>query len=222
LEGAFVGITWDHKFFDSTRGQTVTLLRRSGRTVDELAKALGLTNNGVRAHLATLERDGVVHQRGSVRPGSGGGKPAYVYELTPQAEDLFPKAYKPVLRNLLDVLSEGLGPKESETLLRAVGRRIAEGREAPDDGVRARLEEAVSVLNDLGGLAELEERGGGFVIRGYGCPLAAVTPGHPEVCRMAEALISELAGVPVHEHCDRGAKPRCCFEVAPSESTAQE
>jgi predicted ArsR family transcriptional regulator len=122
----------------------------------------------------------------------------------------------------LDVLSEGLGPKKSEALLRDVGRRIAEGRGGPDDGVRARLEEAVAVLNELGGLAELEERDGGFIIRGYGCPLAAVTPGHSEVCRMAETLISELAGVPVHEHCDRGAKPRCCFEVAPSESTAQE
>jgi len=217
-----LAIKWDQKFFDSTRGQMVTLLRRSGRTVDELAKALDLTNNGVRTHLATLERDGVAHQRGSVRPGSGGGKPAYVYELTPEAEDLFPKAYEPVLRYLLDGLSEGLGPKKSEALLRNVGRRIAEGRGAPDDGVRARLEEAVAVLNELGGLAELEEHDKGFVIRGYGCPLAAVTPSHPEVCRMAEALISELASVPVHEHCDRGAKPRCCFEVAHSEITAQE
>jgi predicted ArsR family transcriptional regulator len=222
-----LGNTWDEKFFDSTRGQTVTLLRRSGRTVDELAKALGLTNNGVRVHLATLERDGVVRQRGSVRPGSGGGKPAYVYELTPEAEDLFPKAYEPVLRYLLDVLSEGLGPTKSETILRDVGRRIAEGcriaegRGTADDGVRARLEEAVAVLNELGGLAELEEHDEGFVIRGYGCPLAAVTPGHPEVCRMAETLIAELAGVPVHEHCDRGSKPRCCFEVPPSEITAQ-
>jgi predicted ArsR family transcriptional regulator len=209
-----LAIKWDQKFFDSTRGQMVTLLRRSGRTVDELAKALDLTNNGVRTHLATLERDGVAHQRGSVRPGSGGGKPAYVYELTSEAEDLFPKAYEPVLRYLLDVLSEGL--------LRDVGRRIAEGRGAPDDGVRAQLEEAVAVLNELGGLAELEEHDKGFVIRGYGCPLAAVTPSHPEVCRMAEALISELAGVPVHEHCDRGVMPRCCFEVAHSEITAQE
>ncbi len=127
----------DRLFFDSTRGQTVTLLRRSGRTVDELAKALGLTNNGVRAHLATLERDGVVRQRGSVRPGSGGGKPAYVYELTPEAEDMFPKAYEPVLGYLLDVLSEGLGSKESEALLRDVGRRIAEGRKASGEGRRA-------------------------------------------------------------------------------------
>ncbi len=74
----------------------------------------------------------------------------------------------------------------------------------------------------MGGLAELEERDEGFVIRGYSCPLAAVTPGHPEVCRMAETLISELASVPVREHCDRGAKPRCCFEVAPPESPARE
>ena len=217
-----LAIKWDEKFFDSTRGQIVALLRRSGRTVDELAKALGLTNNGVRAHLATLERDGIVRQRGSVRPGSAGGKPAYVYELTPDAEDLFPKAYEPVLHHLLDVLAQEIGPEESEALLRNVGSRIAEGREAPDDGMHARLEEAIAMLNELGGLAELEEHGEGYLIRGYGCPLAAVTPGHPEVCRMAEALIAELVGVPVHEHCDRGSKPRCCFEVVPSESTAQE
>jgi predicted ArsR family transcriptional regulator len=157
-----------------------------------------------------------------VRPGSGGGKLANVYEVAPEAEHLFPKAYDPVLRHLSDVLSEGREPKESEALLSDVGRRMAEGREWPNDGVRARLEEAVAVLNELGGLAELEERDGGFVIGGYGCSLAAVTPGQPEVCRMAEALISELAGAVVHEHCHRGAKPRCCFEVVPPESTAQE
>jgi predicted ArsR family transcriptional regulator len=72
----------------------VALLRRGGRTVEELARAVGLTNNGVRAHLATLERDGIVRQGGTVRPAGGGGKPAYVYELTPEVEGLFPKAYE--------------------------------------------------------------------------------------------------------------------------------
>ena len=203
----------DRKFFESTRGRIVALLRRTGLTVDELAQELGLTANGVRAHLATLERDGIVRQRGSVRRVSGGGKPAYVYGLTPEAEDLFPKAYKPVLLRLLDVLSERLGPEESEALLRAVGRSLAEGRITPSDDVHARLEAAVNVLNELGGLAGLEERDGVLVIRGYSCPLAAVTPDHPEVCRMAETLLTELAGVPVHEHCDRGRSPRCYFEV---------
>ena len=211
----------DEKFFASTRGQIVTLLRRSGLTVEDLAGVLDLTDNGVRAHLAILERDGIVRQRGSVRRSSGGGKPAYVYELTQEAEDLFPKAYEPTLRRLLDVLSDRLGPEESETLLRSVGRRLAEEHSTRADGAHARLEAAVGVLNELGGLAELEERDGAVVIRGYSCPLAGVTPEHPEVCRMAETLITELAGVPVHERCDRGERPRCCFEIASAGDTAQ-
>ena len=209
----------DQKFFEGTRGKVVTLLRRSGRTVEGLARELDLTDNGVRAHLATLERDGIVRQRGSVRRGSGGGKPAYIYELTPEAEELFPKAYEPVLSQLMDVLAVQLGPQESEALLRSVGRRIAEGQTVPADGVRGRLEAAVGVLNKLGGLAELEERDGSLVIRGYSCPLAGVAPEHPEVCRMVETLLTELAGVPVYEQCDRGKRPRCCFEIEPADDT---
>ena len=217
-----LGTYRDQKFFESTRGLLVTLLRRDGRTVEELAQALNLTDNGVRAHLATLERDGIVRQRGSVRRGSGGGKPAYVYELTLEAEELFPKAYEPVLSQLLDVLAGQLGAQESEALLRSVGRRIAEGQTVPADGVRGRLEAAADVLNELGGLAELEERNGSFVISGYSCPLAGVAPDHPEVCRMAETLLTELAGVPVYERCERGERgerPRCCFEIAPADGT---
>ena len=190
------------------------LLRRSGRTVEELARALDLTDNGVRAHLAVLERDGIARQRGSVRRGSGGGKPAYVYELTSEAEELFPKAYEPVLGRLLDVLAERLGPEESKALLRSVGRRMVEGEIAPAGGTRARLEAAAGVLNELGGLADVEEWDGTLVIQGYSCPLPALTPEHPEVCRMAEALVAEVAGVAVRERCDRGERPRCCFEVA--------
>ena len=61
---------------------------------------------------------------------------------------------------------------------------MAEGRGASDEVERARLEGAVAMLDELGGLAEIEEREGGLVIRGYGCPLAAVIPDHPEACRI--------------------------------------
>jgi predicted ArsR family transcriptional regulator len=222
-----VSTRWDRRFFESTRGRVVTLLRRAGFTVDELARELDLTNNGVRAHLATLERDGIVRQSGVVRRESGGGKPAYLYELTPEAEDLFPKAYEPVLYRLLAVLREQLESDESEALLRAVGRLMAEGYvvptdgAVPSDGARARLEAAAEVLNELGGLAELEAQDGEYVIRGYSCPLSGLAQEHPEVCRMVETLITELAGVPVYEHCDRGERPRCCLEVATLDATEQ-
>lgn len=201
---------WDQRFFATTRGRIVALLRRSTQTVDQLAAALQLTDNAVRAHLATLERDGLVYQSGLRR---GGGKPAFAYDLTPDAERLFPKAYAPVLAGLLDALAARLAPEEFDDLLRRVGRRLAAGRAMPSDGLRDRLEAAVAVLAELGGLAELEEREDAYVIRGFSCPLAAVVPGHPQVCRLAEALLAELIGAPVRERCEKGERPRCRFEV---------
>ncbi len=201
----------NQRFLTSTSGQIITLLRRSSRTVEELAQALSLTDNAIRAHLVTLERDGIVQQRG-VRRGSG--KPASVYALAPEAEQLFPKAYDPVLQQLLEVLSERMPADEVETLLREVGRRMASRWKVPSGELRVRLGAAVEALNELGGMAELEACDGHFCIRGYSCPLAAVVPEHPEVCRLAETLLTELVGVSLQQHCDYGEIPRCCFTIA--------
>lgn len=208
-------LNWNQRFFASTRGRIVTLLRRASRTVDELAEALDLTDNAVRAHLATLERDGFVQQQGARR---GSGKPAYVYNLSPEAEQLFPKAYGPVLHELLEVLSEQMTPEEVEALMRITGRRIASQWNIPPGDLHARLQVAVDILNELGGLAELEEHAGTYSIRGYSCPLAAAVPGHPEVCRLTETLLAELVGAPVQEHCNCNGTSRCYFTVSDASS----
>jgi predicted ArsR family transcriptional regulator len=207
---AMAGGGRDERFFASTRGQVTMLLRHGDRTVEELAQALGLTDNAVRAHLATLERDGLVRQSGLRR---GTSKPAYAYALTPAAERLFPKAYGTLLRLLLDVLAERLPPSAIDDALRDVGHRVAAAQAVPIGELRDRVDQAVAVLADLGGLAEVEERGDGFIIRGASCPLAAALPGHPEVCLLAETLLSDVIGVPVAECCERGDQPRCCFAV---------
>jgi predicted ArsR family transcriptional regulator len=200
----------DERFFASTRGRVTTLLRHGDRTVEELAQALGLTDNAVRAHLATLERDGLVRQAGLRR---GTSKPAYAYALTPAAERLFPKAYGTLLRMLLDVLSERLPPSAVDDAVREVGHRVAAGQTVPIGELRHRVDQALAVLGELGGLAEAEEQEDGFIIRGASCPLAAALPGHPEICHLAETLLSDLIGVPVAECCQRGDNPRCCFAV---------
>src|ERR671922_1517816 len=91
----------DERFFDSTRGRIVALLRGATRTVNELAEELGLTDNAVRAHLLSLERDGLVKQSGVQR---GPRKPHFAYELTAEAERLFPKAYDALLNQLITAL----------------------------------------------------------------------------------------------------------------------
>ena len=204
---------WDQRFFASTRGQIVVLLRRAKRTVDELADALGLTDNAIRSHLATLERDGLVQQRGQRR---GEGKPAHLYELTSDGERLFPKAYGPVLRELLDVLGDRLSDAELRDVLREVGRRVAaEHPRPPNGGVRLRVDRAAALLSELGGLTEVEalEDEPRMRIHGYSCPLAAILPGHPEICELASSLVAEATGLAVTEHCDKGDPPRCCFEI---------
>ena len=202
---------WNQRFFTSTRGQIVTLLRRAARTVDELAQALELTDNAVRAHLATLERDGVVQQRGARR---GPGKPAYVYDLAPEAEQLFPKAYGQVLYQLLEVLNEQMTPQQLEALIHATGRRLAAQWNVPPAGdLATRLELAIHALNELGGLAELEQHDQTYTIHGYSCPFAAAVPGHPEICHLAEILLTELIGLPIQQHCECGETPQCCFVV---------
>ena len=203
-------LTWNQRFFSSTRGRILTLLRRKKRTVEDLAGELELTDNAVRAHLATLERDGFVRQQGARR---GAGKPAFEYELAPEAENLFLKSYGQVLNELVQALEERMSKAELEETLRTVGHRLANRWNIPPGDLRVRLEAAIEVLNDMGGMAELEQENGAYIIRGYSCPLAAAASGHPEVCTLAETLLTELVGEPVHEHCIHGERPQCGFEV---------
>lgn len=198
---------------DSTRGRIVAHLRRGASTVDELARAVGMTDNAVRSHLTVLERDGMVRQEG-VRRGSGAGKPAVLYDLDPGAEPLLSRAYPPVLSAVLGVLVEELPPRRADAILRQVGKRLAEsaGGQAAGD-VRERVDAAARALVELGGDAEVVEDGDGLTIRGYGCPLSVAVACRPEVCVAVETLVSEIAGVPARECCDHGERPRCCFRV---------
>jgi predicted ArsR family transcriptional regulator len=194
-----------------SRGQIINMLRRASQTVEELAQALGLTDNAVRAHLTTLERDGLIQASGRRR---GVSKPAALYGLTAAAEELFAKAYIPVLRELLEELNARLPSEELEAVLFATGRRLAAQWPHPQGALQERLKAAVTILNALGGLEELEQRQDTYVIHGYSCPLAAVVPGHPACCRLTRALLVELVGSPVLEQCVRNEKPSCHFVVS--------
>ena len=80
--------TLNKRFLETTRGQLLSLMRRGPRTVEELAAALELSDNAIRNHLSTLERDHLVRQAG-VRRTTGAGKPALVYELHPTPNRCF-------------------------------------------------------------------------------------------------------------------------------------
>ena len=205
------GMKLEQRFFESTRGQIVSILRAAPCTVDELAQKLDLTDNAVRAHLSTLERDGLVRQSGLRR---GPRKPHFTYTLTPEADRLFPKAYDELLNQLITVLKDRLEPAQIDEALREVGRALAANAPAErGTNLESRVHNAVNVLSAMGGAATVAREKNKFVIASTACPLAAAVAVHPEVCRLAETLIAEIVKAPVAEHCDREGRPRCRFEI---------
>lgn len=210
----------NRRFLETTRGQILGVLRRGPGTVEEIAAKVGLTDNAIRAHLSTLERDGLVRQRG-VRRGPGAGKPATVYEVPAAAEPLFSKAYVPVLEALLDELAVQMPHEKQEELLRGTGHRLAASMPHHQSGTaEARANAAAALLNALGGDAQVERSAGEITIRGCGCPLSVATAKRPEVCKAVETLLSDVTGLEFRERCDRGERPQCCFYVTDEETAA--
>jgi predicted ArsR family transcriptional regulator len=201
---------WLERLIGETRAKLLYLLRRPPGTITGLSAALGVTDNAVRTHIAALGRDGIVEQVGTQR--DTGGKPARVYALTEEGEELFPKAYAVILAGLVEQISRTDGWEHAVKLLRAVGEQAGSGMPVPED-VRERVEVAAAALRSLGGDIDVHPTEGGWRLQGYGCPLSAVTARHPQVCTLAQALIEEITGQPVTECCDRTGRPRCAFQI---------
>jgi predicted ArsR family transcriptional regulator len=203
------------RFFESTRGRIVDLLRRSARTVDELAAQLEITDNAVRLHLGALERDGVVRAAGLRREGMV-GKPATIYEIDPDADALFSKAYLPFLSTLLASLGDRLESRELRAIMRDVGHRLAGDPSVDESSLASRVGLASKVLNELGGITTVQraETGRGLVIRGCGCPLSSAVNANECVCLAVQTMLADITGAEVRERCDRsGERPQCCFEI---------
>ena len=201
----------DKRFFESTRGRIVLLLRKGGLTVNDLANELGLTDNAVRAHLLTLERDGLVQQQGTVK---GFRKPHYIYGLSDAARDLFPRPYGVLFNRLLSSLKEALSRSAFVGRLKDVGSSI--GAESSSNGSSTkeeRIQNALTAIESLGGSAQAAQENGRTIIQSNGCPFAEAVEEHPEVCKVTESMLSEIIDADVEEICDRTSSPKCRFLV---------
>ena len=202
------------RFKGETQGALLGLLRRADQSITSLAQQLRLSDNAVRTHIAGLERDGLVVPVGSRR--DTGGKPARMYTLTKEGEELFPKAYALVLGEVAREIAREQGADRALELFAAVGRRMAAG--APSGDLSQRVGFAAETLRSLGGDVTVANQGERWILQGFGCPLSQVTGSHPEVCELARALVQEITGQPVVECCDRSSRPRCGFRIEPQAS----
>src|SRR5690606_9382491 len=126
------------------------LRHKRGASIDELARALGVTRTAVRQHLAALARDSLV-AAGAERP--TGGRPERLFVLTQEGRETFPRHYSWFARLLVDAIAQEHGTSGLRVRLgRIAAGVVAEMRPSPahNDTLRQKVASASCLLDDLG------------------------------------------------------------------------
>lgn len=207
------------KRMSSTRERILMLLVNRPHTVDELAKAISVTKNGVRAQIAVLEKEGIVEVQGMVKSAR---RPAALYGLSPGSDLYFSKAYPVVLSHLIHALANKLPQEEFIAVMQDLGRRLAGSTPHPSGDPRQKIRVALKFLKSLGSLGQMTEEGGKVTVTSSVCPIARAVAADSRVCTVMETLLRELTGLPVDERCDRGERHSCRFIIDVPQETGRE
>lgn len=188
--------------------------RKGPATVTDLASALKVTPMGIRQHLGLLERDGLVTYT-EVRRRTG--RPHYSYQLTAQAEEVFPKNYHNLTLKILEQVKLTEGDEKIGVIFKGIAGQLCATLADQLAGTREEKDEVarvVSILNEEGSLAEWEKVGDTFFIHEYNCPYFRVAASFPQVCDMETNLLSGLLQGKVEQTaCLLSGDGRCTFQV---------
>ena len=182
--------------------------------------ALGASRSGVAQQLRALDTAGLV-TRTAVRHGVG--RPRHLYDVTPDAQDLFPSNYDGLATGLLAAILEVGGDTLVEEVF-AARRRQAEARlraeiEAalpPGAPLEDRLRALARLQDELGYLAEARMEGGELRLVEHNCAVLDVAKASPVACQAELELFQELLGTEVRRERHIASGDRCCeYRVGP-------
>ena len=201
----------------STRDVILDSLKStSEQKVDELAVVADVSPVTVRHHLNSLTAEGLVEKE-SVRRKVG--RPYYVYSLTKQGHELFPKRYVSLTNRLLAEMKNQLPPDMIKGLFSAVVSDIIEEHRQQFEGrpFEERLAFLVELLEQEGFLARWEKDGNGrYLLTEYSCPYLSVGSEHQEVCAFDKELMINVLQTPVQQHsCMLNGADCCQFTIQP-------
>lgn len=197
--------------------EIVKLLRRRGAmTVDDLARAMGISSVAVRQHLDVLEAERLLETTTERRPV---GRPRRLFQLSDAADDLFPKNYGALAEVILDFLEETDGPERVEEVFRFRRRRreaemrpLVEGK-----ALRERVEAVSRAQDEAGYMAEWEaSEDGSFLLRQHNCSICKIARRFRQACENELQLIEDLTGGDVQreQHIAAG-DPVCSYRIRP-------
>ncbi len=195
----------------------VTVLRRDGpASPDKLAARLGASRTGILQQLRALEVAELV-TRQSVRHGVG--RPRHVYDVTSDAQDLFPANYEGLVFSLLSAIQAVGGEQLISEVFAARRRQLAERvrdrfAEHLQPGVQLadRVRELAVLQDEQGYLcrAELDEGASTIRLRQHNCAIYRIAAGLPAACQAELELFRDVLGADVVRESHIVAGDRCC------------
>ena len=144
------------------KGNIITELSYSERSMDDLSHLLKINKNAVKEHMESLELKGYVK---SFFRGGGAGRPRKFYELTEKGMNLLPKKYVSFATMLVDEIESEFGRNKVNEILGKVADKIVSesgwtkavgGAKLSREDKISKLNDFVSTLNKLGYYARLE------------------------------------------------------------------
>lgn len=197
-------------------------IRRAGpSSPDAIAAALGASRSGVAQQLRALDTAGLV-TRTAVRHGVG--RPRHLYDVTPEAQDLFPSNYDGLATGLLAAILEVGGDTLVEEVF-AARRRQAEARLRadmdatlpPDAPLEDRVRELARLQDELGYLAEARVADGVLTLVEHNCAVLDVAQASPVACQAELELFERVLGTEVRRERHIASGDRCCeYRVGPT------
>jgi predicted ArsR family transcriptional regulator len=205
----------------SLRRAILIHLRRFGpSSPDAVASAVEASRTGVLQQLHALEAAGLVSHAAEKH---GVGRPRHVYDVTPEAQGLFPVDYGGFASGLLKAIEAVGGDDLVEQVFAARRRQIGDrvrrrmDERLPED---APLADRVQVLADLqdeaGYLAEAARTDDGVLhLREHNCAIDRIARRTSAPCDAELALFRELLGPDVVRESHIASGDRCCSYVVP-------
>jgi predicted ArsR family transcriptional regulator len=198
------------------RREILVALRRAGpASPDQLAAAIGASRTGVLQQLRALEATGFVsHQK--VRHGVG--RPRHLYDVTAEAQELFPTNYDGLAAGLLAAIGAVGGEALVEQVFMARRQQIGDRvRRELDDRVGAdapfveRVRALAALQDEQGYLADaVLQPDGSIRLREHNCAILQVARGQRAACDAELALFREVLGADVVRETHIASGDRCC------------
>lgn len=130
------------------KGNIITELSYSERSMDDLSQLLKINKNAVKEHMENLELKGYVK---SFFRGGGAGRPRKFYELTEKGMNLLPKKYVSFATMLVNQIESEFGRDKVNEILGKVADKIVSesGWDKAEDSLKLSREDKISRLNDF-------------------------------------------------------------------------